>query len=84
MASIDISNIYTNISTQETKVILNNSLEINITNDEMKQELLNWYDTITKQNYFSYNDELFMQNKGLAIGAPSSILLSEIFLQFIE
>jgi hypothetical protein len=42
------------------------------------------YDLMTIQNYFSHNDIFWQQKEGLAIGAPTSAILSEIFLQYIE
>jgi len=39
---------------------------------------------ITKQNYFTNKNNIIIQNDGLAMGAPSSGTLSEIFLQQIE
>jgi hypothetical protein len=49
-----------------------------------QQEILTWYDVITQQNYFSHNEQIIVQQDGLAMGAPSSGLISEIFLQYIE
>jgi hypothetical protein len=39
---------------------------------------------ILNQNYFQYNDELYTQNEGLAIGAPTSSIFAEIFVQCLE
>jgi hypothetical protein len=54
----------------------------NLVNIKEIQEILTWYDIITQQNYFSNND-IYIHD-GLAMGAPSSALISEIFLQYIE
>jgi hypothetical protein len=54
------------------------------TDTKIKSELLDWYETITQQNYFRHNDTTVTQTDGLAIGAPSSSIISEIFLQYIE
>lgn len=51
---------------------------------DIKYELLTWYDVITKQNYFSNKGEIIIQNKGFIMCAPSSAILSESFLQYIE
>jgi len=51
---------------------------------DIKHELLFWFDTIAKQNYFLHNNNIVIQKEGLAMGAPSSSILSEIFLQHIE
>jgi hypothetical protein len=42
-----------------------------------------WYDVITGQNYFA-NKDIVTQYDGLAMGAPSSGLIAEMFLQNIE
>jgi hypothetical protein len=39
---------------------------------------------ILSQNYFQHEDCIFLQKEGLAMGAPTSSILSEIFLQFLE
>jgi hypothetical protein len=66
------------------RAVIENSLKLNSTEIEQKQEILKTYDLIINQNYFSHEDNLLHQNEGLAMGAPSSALLSEIFLQYIE
>jgi hypothetical protein len=50
----------------------------------MKKELMTWYDVITKQNYSTHNDKTTFQRDGLAMGAPSSGLIAEFFLQHLE
>jgi hypothetical protein len=42
------------------------------------------YDLIIEQNYFTYDDKLFPQTEGLAMGCPSSAMLSEMYLQHME
>jgi hypothetical protein len=43
-----------------------------------------WYNIITKQNYFTLNQDLITQHDGFAMGAPSSGLIAEFFLQHTE
>jgi hypothetical protein len=45
---------------------------------------MGWYDVITHQNYFSNNGEILIQEDSLAMGAPTSGLLAEFFLQHLE
>jgi hypothetical protein len=40
--------------------------------------------TILSQNYFQHENEIFVQTEGLAMGAPTSSILSEIFSQHLE
>jgi hypothetical protein len=83
LASLDISNIYTNIPTTETRHIIEASLKTYMVHGKETQEILSgWYDIITQQNYFSHNNSIYEQHEGLAMGAHSSALLSEIFLQY--
>jgi hypothetical protein len=42
-----------------------------------------WCD-VTRQNYFANHRDMVIQYDGLAMGAPSSGLIAEIFLQHIE
>jgi len=51
---------------------------------QIRRELLNWYDTITHENYFSNNEKILIQQDGLAMGAPSSGPIAEFFLQNLE
>jgi len=79
LASLDITNIYTNIPATETRNIISNTLKENLLDPQTQQELLNWYDVITQQYYFTINDEILVQRNGLALGAPKSGLISEFF-----
>jgi hypothetical protein len=80
LASLDITNLYSNIPVGETRTILTDMLKYHWTDPQTQQELLMWYDIITRQNYFSYNQDIIYQHVGLAMGAPSSGLIAELFL----
>jgi len=84
LASLDIANLYTNIPIAETQDILSNTLKQNSLDPHTQRELLSWYNTITKQNYFMNNGYILIQEDGLAMGAPSSGLIAEFLLQYIE
>ena len=77
-ASLDISNIYSNVPTKESRIILEDLLSHNTVDPQTIKEVLQWYDTITQQNYFTNNGNIILQKDGLAIGAPSSGIISEI------
>ena len=84
LASLDITSLYTNILVKETRAILANILQQRLIHPNTQQELLKWYDIITKQNYFAHKEQTVVQRDGLAMGAPSSGLIAEIFLQHME
>jgi len=56
LASLDISNMYSNIPVTETKKILDDVTHNNLVDTDTRKELLSWYDTITKQNYFRHKE----------------------------
>ena len=84
LASLDITNLYFYIPVKETKTIFANILIHNLIAPQAKQELLRWFDIITKQNYFAHKNQIVVQHDGLAMEAPYSGLIAEIFLQHIE
>ena len=79
LASLDITNLYSNIPVKETRTILTDTLKYHQTDPQTQQELLMWYDVTTRQNYFTHNHDIISQNDGLAMGAPSSGLIAELF-----
>jgi len=68
----------------ETKTILTNLLKHELVIPETQPEILKWYDIITGQNYFTHNKDIILHYDGLAMGAPSSGIIAEKFLQHIE
>jgi hypothetical protein len=61
------------------KIGWNNQIDSSIIDDITKLTK-----TITNQNYFQFMKENYVQAEGLAMGAPTSAILSEIYLQFLE
>jgi len=64
--------------------ILADILKQKLIDSQTQCELLNWREVIIKQNYFTNNKSIVIQNGGLAMGAPSSSITAEIFLQDTE
>jgi len=83
-ASLDITNIYSNIPIKETKQLLKNMLASNVIDHKMSSEILNCYEVITTQTYFAHGDNILTQTDGLAMGASSSGIIFEIFLKYFE
>lgn len=79
--SFDITNMYTNIPIKETINIITNTLNDKQIDVKTINEIKTALELILSQNYFQHNNEYYTQNDGLAMGSPSSSLLSEIFLQ---
>jgi hypothetical protein len=76
--------MYTNIPTESINNIITeilNKLNINI---QITNEIILIIKTILDQNYFRYNNQFFQQIEGLPMGAPTSSILSEVYLQYLE
>ena len=52
--------------------------------DALITEILTVNKIIITQNYFSFREKTYPQMNGLAMGAPTSSILSEIYLQHLE
>jgi hypothetical protein len=84
LASFDIENMYSNIPTNNLiNIIKYMRIEQQI-QTSISNEIINLTRTIIEQNYFMFQDQCYVKHRGLAMGAPSSALLSEIFLQHLE
>jgi hypothetical protein len=54
-------------------------------NDEhMTKQMISLLDIILQQNYFSFQNNFYQPNKGIAMGSPISGIIAEIVLQFHE
>jgi hypothetical protein len=83
-ASFDLSNMYTNIPTQEIFNIITLICKQNQIDENRTKNLLTITETILQQNYFQFQGTVYTQNEGLAMGAPTSTTLSEVYLQYLE
>ena len=52
--------------------------------DRITKELIKIIRTVIEQNYFTFQNQKYFQKTGLAMGAPSSAVLSEVYLQHLE
>jgi hypothetical protein len=84
MCSFDIKNMYTNIPTEPLINIIKETLRKNDTGTQLTHEISLILNTIQNQNYFTHNNQIIHQKEGLPMGAPTSSILSEIYLQYLE
>jgi hypothetical protein len=61
------------------KMLYENQLD-----DKIIKELVKITRTAIEQNYFTFQNQNYFQNTGLTMGAPSSAVLSEVYLQHLE
>jgi len=86
LSSLDISNMYeyTNIPTKDLIGIIDTLCRKPNLEDKLIREILTITRLIITQNYFSSQGKTYLQGNGLAMGTPTSSILSEIYLKFLE
>ena len=84
LASLDISDMYTNIPTEDVINIINNQCEVHNLDKTLTKDFLTITRLIVSQNYFWFKCNTYVQKKGLAMGAPTYSIFSEICLQYME
>jgi hypothetical protein len=80
----DISNMYTNISTDELTEIIENMCKQNGLDQTIHNDIMKICKLVIAQNYFQHANNQYIREQGLAMGAPTSSLLPEIYLQHLE
>ena len=84
LASLDISDMYSNIPTHDIEHIIHSMCTQQHIDANLTLEILTITRTVLTQNYYGFNEKTYLQPKGLAMGAPSSSILSELYLQHME
>lgn len=84
-ASLDITNLYTNIPITESIVIIKDNLLRNkIMNIGEITEFIELLENTLAFNYFSFNDKMYFQKEGLAMGNSLAGTIADIFVNHIE
>ena len=84
LASFDITNMYRNIPTHDLITIINEIFQNSYVDNNIRTDTIKLTKTIVNQNYFQFLNDNYVQTEGLAMGAPTSAILSEIYMQFLE
>jgi hypothetical protein len=79
-----MENMYTNIPVTEVQNIIKEIVNNDNHTPKKKQELVTLLNTVLEQNYLQFNDQFYKQNQGLVMGAPTSAILAETFIQYLE
>ena len=83
-ASLDISSMHSNIPTGEVTKLLNDLCIKENVEEKTRNEIAKITQTIINQIYFRFQDNIYQQNEGLAMGSPTSSVLSEVYIQHME
>jgi hypothetical protein len=73
-----------NIPTSELLIITDKTCQNNYTENSRKLDIIKLSKTIIGQNYFQTLDKTYIQSVGSGMGAPTSSIFSEFFLQYLE
>ena len=86
MASFDVTSLYTNIPLNETiNIIIELAFDNrNIFNSYTKNLFKKLLEIVLLDSYFIFNQELYSQIDGLAMGSPVAPILANIFLSYHE
>jgi hypothetical protein len=76
--------MYTNISKDEVSKIIQSALCKQEISPDIREQIRSLVGVCIGQNYFQHDNIFFTQTQGLARGAPTSHLFSEIYLQFLD
>ena len=80
--TLDIKDLYVNILIKEMIVITKNQLTIH--NDERNaNQIVQLLETILAQNYFTFQNQIYQPDRGIAMGSLISRTVAEIFLQHL-
>jgi hypothetical protein len=82
ICSFDIKDMYTNIPQQDTILIIHNILQNY--NENVADDILNMLQITLQQNYFQFDNQYYKQNIGLAMGASTSAIIAQTYLQNLE
>jgi hypothetical protein len=72
--------MYTNIPTKNVRNIINEILNRNNVKETAKEEILNFISLILEQYYIRINEQYYLQNEDLAMGAPTSAILAQVYI----
>ena len=83
LVSFDVTNMYTNIPIIEAINTIENNLKSNNSVKEI-EEIVRLLRVVLTQNVFQFDNKIYTQREGLAMGSPLSGLIADIFINALE
>ena len=83
MITFDIKELYVNIPIDETINFLKTKL-LEHSNTQITHQIIALLKVTLSQNYFTFQQNIYQPEQGVAMGSPISRLVAEIFLQHYE
>jgi hypothetical protein len=82
--TLDIKYLFTNLPITEILNITKHLLQYNNAPELTTTQCVTLLQNILDQNYFTYDDKIYICTKGVAMGSPIASTVAEIFLQHQE
>ena len=82
--SFDVSNLFPSIPTSECLTLVNSLLFRSALPDYVVDDLFSLLRVTLEQNFFMFDQKIFEQPSGLAMGSPLSPFLAEVFMNNLE
>ena len=83
--TLDIKDLYVNLPVSGIMHTTQFWLQMHSNNNkQLNDQILNIIGTIIKQNYFQHENEIYQQEKGIAMGSPISSTIAETYLQYLK
>jgi hypothetical protein len=83
LITLDIKDLYVNIPIRETIDITKAQLLKN-NDSQVTNQITTLLEVILRQNYITFQDQIYQLKKGVAMGSPISGTMAETFLQQLE
>lgn len=84
IVSFDVKNLFPSIPTKECKEALYNIMVESKLEPQVIIDLAHCLEICLSQNYFIYNNTVYKQQEGLAMGSPLSPLCADVFMDGLE
>ena len=84
LVSFDVSNLFPSIPTSECLTLVNSLLFRSALPDYVVDDLFSLLRVTLEQNFFMFDQKIFEQPSGLAMGSPLSPFLAEVFMNNLE
>jgi predicted CoA-binding protein len=83
LITLDIKDLYINIPLKETIDITRTRL-LKHNNTQTTNQIITLLEVILRQNYFTFQEQIYQPNKGVAMGSPVSGTMAKICIQYLE
>lgn len=88
MVSFDVTSLYTNVPISDTLNIINNLInadqQFSTKTKIPPVDFMQLVESVLTKTWFSYNNKIYTQTDGVAMGGPASSVVAEIYMQFHE